>query len=456
MTFISRAIRYILRKRIKTAIVFVIVALISTLLCATSAVSAAAEKEREKVESQAESSFVLANNPQVNPGTPRGAGTVKPKDVKAIAKLPGVSSYVVRQNVTADLVNAKAARIPGVQDYDERREKQFGNAVNLEGTNDSAGLNAFKTKAITISKGKHLLTGNVHASLIHEDLAKANGLHVGDTLVLRANPYDADNINQSTATVKTRIVGIYAGANKRQVATRAELTANMVYTDLQTTRELYKYKPGKEIYQDASFRVQRGMDADQIMAQATKLPIDLQSYQLTRDDQFVTGLLKASQGVNSMMNVTTIAVISFAIIALGLVLLLWMNERRHEIGVFTAIGNSKLSIVCQYISEVLLIAIPSLVIGYFFAKIIAPWMGAAALGSVKSSASDDLSTMGQAGGNLESTLATRTLDKLIVQVDLQCFAGVSAIVCAVVVVSVVLSYLPMMCKSPRELLGLQK
>ena len=456
MTFISRAIRYILRKRIKTAIVFVIVALISTLLCATSAVSAAAEKEREKVESQAESSFVLANNPQVNPGTPRGAGTVKPKDVKAIAKLPGVSSYVVRQNVTADLVNAKAARIPGVQDYDERREKQFGNAVNLEGTNDSAGLNAFKTKAITISKGKHLLTGNVHASLIHEDLAKANGLHVGDTLVLRANPYDADNINQSTATVKTRIVGIYAGANKRQVATRAELTANMVYTDLQTTRELYKYKPGKEIYQDASFRVQRGMDADQIMAQATKLPIDLQSYQLTRDDQFVTGLLKASQGVNSMMNVTTIAVISFAIIALGLVLLLWMNERRHEIGVFTAIGNSKLSIVCQYISEVLIIAIPSLVIGYFFAKIIAPWMGAAALGSVKSAAADDLSTMGQAGGNLESTLATRTLDKLVVQVDLQCFAGVSAIVCAVVVVSVVLSYLPMMCKSPRELLGLQK
>ena len=456
MTFISRAIRYILRKRIKTAIVFVIVALISTLLCATSAVSAAAEKEREKVESQAESSFVLANNPQVNPGTPRGAGTVKPKDVKAIAKLPGVSSYVVRQNVTADLVNAKAARIPGVQDYDERREKQFGNAVNLEGTNDSAGLNAFKTKAITISKGKHLLTGNVHASLIHEDLAKANGLHVGDTLVLRANPYDADNINQSTATVKTRIVGIYAGANKRQVATRAELTANMVYTDLQTTRELYKYKPGKEIYQDASFRVQRGMDADQIMAQATKLPIDLQSYQLTRDDQFVTGLLKASQGVNSMMNVTTIAVISFAIIALGLVLLLWMNERRREIGIFAAIGTGKLSIAGQYLTEIVLISIPSLVVGYLFANVVAPWMGNAALGSVNSSAARDLSTMGQAGGNLESTLATRTLEKLTVHVDISCLTGVSVMVCVVIVIAVVLSYLPMMCKSPRELLGLQQ
>ncbi|RIY18098.1 ABC transporter permease, partial [Bifidobacteriaceae bacterium WP012] len=342
MTFISRAIRYILRKRIKTLIVFIILFLISTLLFAISAVSSAANKEGQKVEAQAESSFVLANNPQVNPGTPRGAGTVKPKDVQAIAKLQGVSSYVVRQNVTADLVNAKAARIPGVQDYDQKREQQFGNAVNIEGTNNSTGLNAFKTKAITVSKGKHLITSNIHASLIHEDLAKANGLNVGDTLTLRANPYDADNINQSTETVKTRIVGIYSGANKRQVATRAELTANTVYTDLQTTRELYKYKPGKEIYQDASFKVKRGEDADNIIAQAAKLPIDLQNYQLTRDDQFVAGLLRVAKGVHLMMTITTIAVISFAIIVLGLVLLLWMNERRREIGVFTAIGKSKL------------------------------------------------------------------------------------------------------------------
>lgn len=430
--------------------------LIASLLFATSAVSVAAEKEGKKVESQAESSFVLSNNPQVNPGTPRGAGTVKPKDVKAISKLEGVSSYTVRQNVTADLVNAKAARIEGVQDYDELREKRFGNAVNLEGTNNSAALNTFKTGAIRLHKGKHLLKNNVHSSLIHEDLAKANGLHVGDTLILRANPYDADNLEHSNATVKTKIVGIYSGANKRQVATRAELTANLVYTDLQTTRELYKYKPGKEIYQDASFKVKRGMDADQIMEQVAKLPIDLQSYQLTRDDQFVTGMLQAAKGVRSMMTVTTIAVVVFAVIALGLVLLLWMNERRHEIGVFTALGTKKLAIVGQYLSEIILISIPALGVGYGFASFVAPLMGNAALGSVQSSAAHELSSMGQAGGNLESTLATRTLEKLSVQVDLSCFAEVSVMVLVIIIVAVVISYLPMLSKSPRQLLGLQQ
>lgn len=456
MTFISRAIRYVLRKRVKTAIVFVILALISTLLLASSAVAIAAEKEGKKVEEQAESSFVLANNPQVNPGTPRGAGTVKPSDVKKIALLKNVDSYVLRQNVTADLVDAKAARIKGVQDYDARREKQFGNAVNLEGTNSSKGLNAFKTKSIHMVKGRALRESDEHASLIHEDLAKLNGLKLGDSLTLKANPFDADNLNHSTEQVKTRIVGIYGGANNRPVATRAELTANTVYTDLRTTRELYKYKPGKEIYQDASFKVKKGVDADSVIEEASKLPIDLQNYQITRDDQFVQGMIGAAKGVKSMMNITVVAVSAFAVVALGLVLILWINERRKEIGVLTSIGVGKVSLVLQQLFELVLLAIPAIAIGYGFASAISPWFSDCALGSVKNSAAQQLSSMGQAGGNLESSMATRTLDKIAVQVSLDCLIQSSLMVLMIIIVAVALSYLPILRKSPRDLLGMQK
>ena len=87
---------------------------------------------------------------------------------------------------------------------------------------------------------------------------------------------------------------------------------------------------------------------------------------------------------------------------------------------------------------------------------VSKWMGSSALNSVNSSSASELSNMGQAGGNLESTLATKTLETLSVQVDAQCFVGVSTIVGAVIVIAVVLSYLPIICKSPRELLGLQK
>ena len=456
MTFISRAVRYIVRKRIKSLIIFTILTLISTLLLASQAVGFAAQKESEKVESQASSSFVLSNNPQFNPGTPRGAGTVNPKDVSKISKIQGISSYVVRQNVTADLVNAKAARIPGVQDYDERREKQFGNAVNLEGTNDSASLNAFVTKTINLVKGNHINSKDTHVSFIHEDLAKLNNLKVGDKLILKANPYDADNVRQSKASVTTTIVGIFGGANNRSVATRAELTANTIYTDLKTTRELYKYEPGKEIYQDATFFVKRNYDADQIIKEASSLNIDLQSYQLTRNDQFVSGLINAAKGVRSMMSVTSVIVILFAIIALGLVLLLWFNERRREMGVLTSIGVKKSSMILQYISEIFLVSIFSIMLGYCISLFVSPWMGSSALSSVNSSAARELSSMGQAGGNLESSMATRTLDKLVVNVDLNCLAYTTLIIVFVIVISVLISSLPMLKKTPRELLGMQK
>ena len=41
-------------------------------------------------------------------------------------------------------------------------------------------------------------------------------------------------------------MGIFKGDSARKVSSRAELTANTIYTDLDTTRDLYKYKDGKE------------------------------------------------------------------------------------------------------------------------------------------------------------------------------------------------------------------
>ena len=173
---------------------------------------------------------------------------VHPADVRRIAQLPGVDSYMVRQNATADLVGANVAKVPGGDDYDATQEQQFGDATNVMGTNDSSKLNVFTSRTLGMAEGRHLKASDKYTSMIHEDLAKANGLKVGDTLTLKANAYDADNESHSTATVKTTIVGIFKGDSARKVSSRAELTANTIYTDLDTTRDLYQYKDGKEIY----------------------------------------------------------------------------------------------------------------------------------------------------------------------------------------------------------------
>lgn len=416
MTFVARSVRYVLRKRVRTIALLIILTIITASMLSTIAVSRAAQQAAGRIEKEAVGGFVLSSNLQGSMLTPRGGGMVRPADVRRIVQLPGVDSYMVRQNATADLVGANVAKVPGGDDYDATKEQQFGNAANVIGTNDSSKLNVFTSRTLGMAEGRHLKASDKYTSMIHEDLAKANGLKVGDTLTLKANAYDADNESHSTATVKTTIVGIFKGDSARKVSSRAELTANTIYTDLDTTRDLYQYKDGKEIYQDATFVLSKGVDVEKTMDAARKLPVDWDNYQITRNDQYSSSMLHAARGVRSMMRGALIGVTVSAVLVLSLMLLLWMNDRRQEMGILVSLGVGKPSLVAQYLAEMMLIGLPSLALGWLCAQGMAQWLGATALHSVNASAAKELSSMGQVGGDLESSMSVRTLDSLTVSV----------------------------------------
>lgn len=309
----------------------------------------------------------------------------------------------------------------------------------------------FTSHTLGMVEGRHLKASDKHMSMVHEDLAKTNGLKVGDTLTLKANPYDADNESHSTATVKTTIVGIFKGDSDRKVSSRAELTSNTVYTDLDTTSTLYQYKAGKEIYQDATFVLDRGVDVEKTMEAAKKLPVDWNNYQITRNDQYTSSMLNAARSVRSMMRGALIGVTISAVIVLSLMLLLWMNDRRQEMGVLVSLGIGKPSLIAQYLTEMILIGLPSLVLGWLCARGAAQWLGTSALRSVNASAAKELSSMGQVGGDLESNMSVRTLDSLTVSIDTTAVLYVSLGLLAVMLVCVAISCIPMLRKSPRSL-----
>ena len=176
MTFISRAARYVLRKRVRTAVLFIVLTIITASMLSATAVSQAAQHEAGQIEKQAVGGFVLASNLQGSMLTPRGGGMVRPADVQRISKLSGVGSCMVRQNATADLVGASVVKVPGGDDYDAEKEQQFGNTANVIGTNDSSKLNVFTSHTLGMVEGRHLKASDKHMSMVHEDLAKTNGL----------------------------------------------------------------------------------------------------------------------------------------------------------------------------------------------------------------------------------------------------------------------------------------
>lgn len=450
MSFVGRAWRYVVRKRIKTLVILGILTALGTVLVATSAISGATDAAAEQVEAKTGAGFVLGINSQFNMGTPRGAGNVKGEDIAKIAALDGVESYNARQNVVADLVDANIQKLSG--DYDETKEAQFGNAANVWGVNNTELDNSFRSGALSLVAGRHLNPDDHHKSVIHEDLARANGLAVGSKLKLRANPYDADNTSKSTAEVETEIVGLVSGSNSTQARQRSELYANTVFTDLDTTRELYQMTADNEIFQDANFFVAKDADFDVVANAAASLDIDWRNYQLSRSNQYLAGITGGISGVRSILNATKIATLVFAVALLCLVLVLWLNERKRETGVLLSLGTSKASIIAQYLAELVLIGIPALCLAFFGARGLAQGLGNAMLASANKSILHQAQQAGQMGGDMESSMATRTLDALGVQVSADMLAQVGLLMLVAIVVAVAAVSVPMLRKSPKALL----
>ena len=130
MTFISRAARYVLRKRVRTAVLFIVLTIITASMLSATAVSRAAQHEAGQIEKQAVGGFVLASNLQGGMLTPRGAEWSVRRCATNLEAVR-VGSCMVRQNATADLVGASVVKVPGGDDYDAEKEQQFGNTANV-------------------------------------------------------------------------------------------------------------------------------------------------------------------------------------------------------------------------------------------------------------------------------------------------------------------------------------
>ena len=77
-----------------------------------------------------------------------------------------------------------------------------------------------------------------------------------------------------------------------------------------------------------------------------------------------------------MMRGALIGVTVSAVLVLSLMLLLWMNDRRQEMGILVSLGVGKPSLVAQYLTEMVLIGLPSLALGWLCAQGMAQWLGA--------------------------------------------------------------------------------
>ena len=458
MSILTKAWLYITRKSFKSFVIFLILVTMSSLILSTISIKKSTDALSKETFQNITSSFSMEINRKTNPGTARGAGNLIGEDIEKIKNLPGVKKYIKRMNVSADLIDLEPLKLANHQ-QEEKNNKQrqlFSKTVIVSGTNDSSLDDRFSAETLKLQEGRHLKDEDKNSVLIHEGFAKKNKVKVGDKIKLKGNPNDADNEKKSDKEVEVTVVGIFGGQNKGVTSSHMELYDNIFIADTQTTKTLYNYEDGKEIYQDATFLVDGKDKVDSVINDAKKLPINWKQYMLVKSNQNFPALQQSLDTIYSLTNGVFIATIVFSIVILSLILFLWINSRRKEIGVSLAIGMTKASIIGQFILEVLLISIPSFIASYFVGSAISQSMGNQILQQSIKSVSKSISSQANGvnlGANAEVEGANKIITALDVSVGLGNMLTVVIVGIVIIIVAVGIASSRLAYRKPKDLLS---
>ncbi len=452
----KRAWHYITRKKLKTVLAFLILFCIGTLLFSGIAVKKAAAISAEKVSESIGSSFSIRNNPQYSMGNSRGAGTVSDQMIREIEELEGVTKCVRRMNGVARLENAKLVEKPELYGpVGGLMEAGFENALVFYGTDDSSMDSFFRMETIRLSEGRHITAEDTYTSMIHEDFAKANGLALGDELIFLPYENDYDNQNPATEPVRTTIVGLFEGETAILVSYADELNENIVLTDLQTMCTLYGTDKEQALYDYATFYTKDSGTMEQVMKEAMELEGDWVSYQLLSESRKFQTLGDSAIMLEALVDQLLIGTFAVGALILGLFLFLWIHGRVQETGIFLALGISKLSVILQYITELLLIAVLAVGMSYFAGQAAARSVGNLFIEqSSEQAVGEATGGMGaMLGTDVETTMLIKTIDDLQITVEAADVLAVAGLEAMVIIVAVLASSIPILKMKPREILS---
>ena len=296
----------------------------------------------------------------------------------------------------------------------------------------------FVAVSYQLADGRQITPEDEHKAMVSKEVAELNGLSVGDTLhagvVEGVSGWQPEHAGTQ---VDFEIVGIYSVTRSEPASPstpESELQENVVFTDINTAKELYQIKfPDRTAAQyNYSSGIMLFLDDP---AQMEQTVADLKAKPYADWDGFIisennaryeqtAGAIQKAETISFFL-LLVILVLSVGILAL--ILLMWTRERMTEVGILISLGISPKAITGQIVLENYYVALPSFLI--------------AALLSLGLSG-----VIGNAIGGLLQDI------KLASYIGPAQLALVAVIAAAVIAVSVLLASISILRKKPKDIL----
>ena len=215
--------------------------------------------------------------------------------------------------------------------------------------------------------------------------------------------------------MEVTIKGLFSGQNQAPVTYAQELYENTLITDLDTAAKLYGNTVETATYEDATFFAKGDQNIDSLIAKIQKLDINWTLYDLVKSSSNYPALQESILGMYRVANWMFIGSLIFTSLLLTLLLILWLNARRREVGIFLALGLKKTQVAGQFLMELLMIALPAFLLSYGLASFFAEKVGKTVLSNVTEGINKQMtkeSLAANLGGGAEAESFSKTLTQI--------------------------------------------
>lgn len=346
----KRVLLFLTRNKNKTFILFLIFMFISVFiligLTAEHGVKEAQENLRE----------TMLGYFHIQTDTEHGsAELVDDQLVRQVSELEGVCEYngldVVFMHVGD--IRLVPGRLTAVGDPDSTLAQVIGNS-------DSSANEYFALEMFRLISGRHVSSGDKGKAVVSEELAKVNGLSLGDRISLLPN---VGKEERETKMGTVEIIGIYEMIDSQKTTdpnmAECDMKENYIFVDTGFVRQVMGEVLGEEITaysHGAVFYVEDVASLDQIVEQAEEIPgYYWKGYVIEKNNKEYHDLSEPLIRMDRFLMIFIAAMCVCGVIILGLILIMWTRNRLHEAGILLSMGISRYAVAGQYLLENLLV-----------------------------------------------------------------------------------------------------
>ena len=415
MSIFNRAYLYIIRKKVRSSILFLIVTLISFFLLSGSVLNTTVNNISKNLYKDVNFGFNIESADKSNK-------EIEKDTLKKIEELKGIT--------TKNYIFSKPVVVEGKKVVQENQNitlndeiKNKSNLVMMNGITASKSNIDFKSEVLKLEKGRHIEENDKNKIMIHEKFAELNNVNLGDKIKL----------SQEGKILELEIVGIYSGDKTNTFSgLSSDFIENTVYTDYKSSQQLSNLIANNKVT-SVEYGVEDPTKLDDVIKDVENLGINnLMVSKSNKNYELVTSSVESITKITNMIRIGSVVV---GVVILSLILMFWVRERTYEIGILLSLGTSKVNLVLQFIVEVLLVTIFGLMIALGIE-----------IATIKYLASNVGSIFSE---ELPKSIADELMKMSVNGIDI---VNLVIVMIAIVIISVVVALLPILKMKPKKIL----